>query len=236
MNTTGQRIKKAMADKGVKASQLASAVKATKGAVSQWVNDLSTPSSNNLMKIARYLGVSAGWLMGDDASTTYKDQPQANATVINDSMAPWDSSTPVDDDEVEVPFHNDVELAAGSGSLLTKENKGPRLRFSRSTLRRRGVSHHNVVCVTIHGSSMEPVLPDGCTVGIDTGDKNVSDGRIYALRQGDMVRIKALYRLPNGGLRLRSYNHDEYPDEEYRRPESGSIVIIGRVFWYSVLI
>lgn len=84
---------------------------------------------------------------------------------------------------------------------------------------------------------MEPVLPDGSTVGVDKGKTSVKDGDMYVLRHGDHLRVKLLYRLPRGGIRLRSFNHDEHPDEEY--PQAAmieeEIEIIGRVFWYSVL-
>ncbi|MEE5082072.1 hypothetical protein V2K58_21335 [Pseudomonas alliivorans] len=51
------------------------------------------------------------------------------------------------------------------------------------------------------------------------------------------MRVKMLYKLPSGGIRMRSFNREEYPDEEYseRRIELEEIKIIGRVFWYSVL-
>ena len=84
---------------------------------------------------------------------------------------------------------------------------------------------------------MEPQLPDGSTVGVNTADKKIVDGKIYAIKHGDMIRIKVLYTLPNGGLRLKSFNHDEHPDEIYTfaQREEQQIEVIGRVFWSSVL-
>ncbi|MCY1309102.1 HTH-type transcriptional regulator PrtR [compost metagenome] len=58
------------------------------------------------------------------------------------------------------------------------------------------------------------------------------DGKVYALKDDGMLRVKVLYRLPGGKVRLRSYNRDEYDDEER---ELAEIMIIGRVFWSSVL-
>ena len=84
---------------------------------------------------------------------------------------------------------------------------------------------------------MAPVLPDGSTVGVDTGSTVVRDGKIYAINQNGHLRIKMLHRLPDGGIRLRSFNREEYPDEEYtlNDMEDKEITIIGRVFWSSVL-
>ena len=84
---------------------------------------------------------------------------------------------------------------------------------------------------------MEPVIPDGNTVGIDKGKTSVRDGDLFALRHNNQLRVRMLYRLPIGGLRMRSFNRDEHPDEEYsdERIKAENIEILGRVFWYSVL-
>jgi len=41
--------------------------------------------------------------------------------------------------------------------------------------------------------------------------------------------------LPGGGVRLRSYNREEYPDENYTNTEVEGLKILGRMFWSSVL-
>jgi phage repressor protein C with HTH and peptisase S24 domain len=85
---------------------------------------------------------------------------------------------------------------------------------------------------------MEPVLPHGSTVGVDQGCTTVTDGKMYALNHGGQLRVKTLYRLPGGGIRMRSYNREEHPDEEYSATEliKNEIIVIGKVFWYSVLL
>jgi phage repressor protein C with HTH and peptisase S24 domain len=61
---------------------------------------------------------------------------------------------------------------------------------------------------------------------------------MYAINHGGQLRVKTLYRLPGGGVRMRSYNREEHPDEEYIAEEmiAKEIIIIGKVFWYSVLL
>ena len=83
---------------------------------------------------------------------------------------------------------------------------------------------------------MEPVLPDGATVAINTGNTEIKDGKIYALDHEGMARVKIVYRLPGGGIRLRSFNTDEFPDEFYHGEESNKIRVVGAVFWYGVTI
>jgi phage repressor protein C with HTH and peptisase S24 domain len=60
---------------------------------------------------------------------------------------------------------------------------------------------------------------------------------MYALDHGGQLRVKTLYRLPGGGIRMRSYNRDEHPDEEYTPQDmlEKEIAVLGRVFWSSAL-
>ncbi|EFA29286.1 prophage LambdaSo, transcriptional regulator, Cro/CI family [Haemophilus influenzae HK1212] len=108
-----------------------------------------------------------------------------------------------------------------------------KLRFSKATLRKQGVQYENAVCVIADGNSMEPVIPDGTTVGIDLGNKTIRDGKIYAINHGGLLRIKLLYNMPNEQVKIRSYNTEEHPDEI---AELQDISVLGKVFWYSVLL
>ncbi len=150
----------------------------------------------------------------------------------------WDDDTPLDDDEVYVPFLKEVELSAGSGRTAVHQSHKQKLRFGKMTLRRQNVQANEAVCVTVNGNSMEPVLPHGSTVGVDQGCTTITDGKMYALNHGGQLRVKTLYRLPGGGIRMRSYNREEHPDEEYSAIEllKNEIIVIGKVFWYSVLL
>ena len=79
---------------------------------------------------------------------------------------------------------------------------------------------------------MEPRLHDGDTVAINTAEKSIRDGKIYAILHNGMLRIKRLYNMPDGGIRLRSDNTEEYPEEIVSKEEAErSIEILGRVFW-----
>lgn len=160
-----------------------------------------------------------------------------DSSKILGSVDAWDDDTAIKDDEVSLRFLKSVEGAAGSSGHNDEYDNGYRLRFSRRTLRRLGITPEKAICIVVSGNSMEPQLPNGSTVGIDTDNKAVVDGKIYAIRHDGMVRIKVLYRLPGGGLRVRSFNSDEYEDENYTMEQvhQEHISIIGRVFWSSVL-
>jgi len=150
----------------------------------------------------------------------------------------WDDDTPVADDEVSIAFLRQVELAAGSGRFAIEESERAKLRFGKRSLRHNGVEFDQAKCVTVRGESMLPVLRDGATVGVNVGKRSleeVIDGDLYALNHNGQLRVKQLYRLASG-IRLRSFNRDEYPDEDYDYGdlEDEQLVILGHVFWWGM--
>lgn len=179
--------------------------------------------------------------MENNMPAFYLDTPQSKETKnISSNIKElgsfdlWDRNTPLNSDEVAVPFYQDVRLSAGNGFADDiADYNNFKLRFSKATLRKQGVQFENAVCVIADGNSMEPVIPDGTTVGIDLGNKTIRDGKIYAINHGGLLRIKLLYNMPNEQVKIRSYNSDEHPDEI---AELQDISVLGKVFWYSVLL
>ncbi|MFD2177785.1 S24 family peptidase [Veronia pacifica] len=237
MSKLAQKIKLRMSELGINQQELAELVGLSQVSVHKLVSG-KTGSTTKIFEIAKALQCDPSWLVGDEDVPVEinhtKSAAESNAN-WSGGIETWDDSTPLRDDEVEIPFLNEVELSAGNGAVCSKEYEGPKLRFSKATLRRGNIQQENVVCVNISGNSMEPVMPNRATVGVDTGEKYVVDGDIYAIDHDGLLRIKILQNLPGGGLRLRSFNSDEYPDENYDAESRKLIRIIGRIFWYSVL-
>ncbi|HCN47056.1 MAG TPA: peptidase [Pseudomonas sp.] len=209
--------------------------------VNDWLSGKTkTIEGQNLLLAAEFLKVTPMWLAtgkGAMRKTEGSVTPASNATMLG-PISVWDDETPLDDDEVYVPFLKEVELSAGSGRTVIEKSSTRKLRFGKLTLRNQGVQFDQAVCVTVRGNSMEPVLPDGSTVGVDKGSTAVKDGKMYAVDHGGELRVKTLYRMPGGGLRFRSFNQDEHPDEEYSAEDLAekNISVLGKVFWYSVLL
>lgn len=200
-------------------------------------------TSGKLPEIATALGLTVEQLVSGDFGggpvTLVRETEKASESVTAYSLGhidAWDSSTPLGEDEVELPLFREVELAAGSGCTQVQENHGAKLRFAKSTLRRKGIDQSHAACCFVSGDSMDPVLPDGSTVGVDTAAKQIVDGKMYAIDHGGLLRVKYLYRIPGGGIRIRSANRDEYPDEDLTPDQLEHFRVIGRVFWYSVLL
>jgi phage repressor protein C with HTH and peptisase S24 domain len=193
-----------------------------------------------LLKLAKALGFNASEvsprLMSTVASVQSSERIQPS--VLMSDIKPWDDNTPLDDDEVYVPFLREVELAAGSGRFVIEESDSARLRFFKKDLRHNSVQFSNAKCVVVSGNSMLPVLRDGATVGINVGKSSLGDivdGDMYAINHSGQLRVKQVYRLPTG-IRLRSFNRDEHPDEDYTFAEiqEQQIAILGHVFWWGM--
>ncbi|ASD87965.1 helix-turn-helix transcriptional regulator [Salmonella enterica subsp. diarizonae] len=226
------RIREARSIANMTQDALAKRLKLTKSTISQWESGMTTPNGKNLINLAEALNVSPEWLL--TGGTPTPKELTSNARVEG-GFSVWDSATPLEDDEVEIPFYQEIELSAGNGTYVDLNRSGGKLRFARSTLRKAGVDAGCAACVSIHGNSMEPVLPDGAVVGVDTSKKSIKDGQMYAIDHEGLLRVKLVYRLP-GGIRIRSFNRDEYADEEYFQQDANKIRVIGQVFWYSVLL
>lgn len=231
MNTLAERLQFAMDKMGKNQVELAALAGTSQVTISNILNGV-TKSPRNGLQIAKALKISPEWLLNGTGDMV---QPQIKSNVAETgSFDLWDCNTPLNDDEVEVPLFQEVRLAAGNGfadDIMDYNNF--KLRFSRATLRRQGVQYENAVCVVADGNSMEPVIPDGTTVGIDLGNKTIRDGKIYAINHGGLLRIKLLYNMPNNQIKIRSYNTDEYDDEIASLDD---VSVIGKVFWYSVLL
>lgn len=217
-------VKDRMKELGISQEKLAEKINCTQGAVGHWLNgrrkaDLET--INTILKAIDLPPLGIGLV-----------NTPINAASTQVSV--YDEETPLEDDEIDLPLIKDIELSAGQGRIASSEIKTKaKIRFSKTDLIKQGVSFNYAVCVPVSGNSMEPVIPNKATVGIDTANTNIVDGKIYAVViENELARVKQLYRLPNNKVRLRSFNRDEYEDEEYSLDD---IRVVGKVFWSSVL-
>ncbi|TDX30790.1 phage repressor protein C with HTH and peptisase S24 domain [Modicisalibacter xianhensis] len=186
-----------------------------------------SPSKNIGDRMARHIeacfGKPKGWMDTEHSRN--------NELVLHETEIVEDEG-PAGPDEVDLPCFREVEFDMGSGRTQVVENGGHTMRFSLARLSRAGVNPGNAACATAVGTSMEPTINDGSPVAIDKGTTHIIDGKIYALDHGGMLRIKRLYRLPLGNVRLVSDNEVEHPEEVHSLMGPDAPRIIGRVFWW----
>ena len=223
------RIKQRMQALGMKrAAELVKATGVSKGTVSQWLSDSSDPTGPNLLKLAKVLGVHPDWLLTGDG-------PEPNAIESKLVAVEWESSSQDKDEFITVPLI-DVELSAGDGSSAIVEVEKYELPFRRYTLNKQGVSPNCIKVARVVGRSMSPVLNDGDVVGIDTSKTKIVDGDTYAIRDGELLRVKMLIERHDGGLLIRSFNNEEFPDEILTKDQRlERVTVLGRVWWSSKL-
>lgn len=205
MNEVRDRIIQRMNELGLKQADLVTRLNVSKGAVSKWVSGLNTPNSTILPQLADALETTPSWLINGTQNL------KNDVSII--PIEAWDSDTPLDIDEVEIPFFKDFSFACGSGSIGTAmANEKRKLRMSKLTLRNRAIEQRNAIATLASGDSMTPTIKDGDTIHIDLGRKNIKDGKIFALCHGGLFMAKRLYNLPMGGVRIVSDNSAEYPE------------------------
>lgn len=151
-------------------------------------------------------------------------QPEVRSPVLV-----YDPEDGVADDMVLVP-ESRIEFAGGDGRInyeLVDEHEPATYR--RAWFQKYGINPDHVRRFRVSGDSMEPLLFARDTILVNLDETEVIDGRLYALRYGDQLRVKYLSKRIDGTLVLRSVN-PSYKDEEVSAELANEhITIIGRV-------
>ena len=225
MDTLAARLKIAREKKGLSQAQLADMIGLSQQSVAKIENG-ETLQPRKIKEIAKALDVSQKWLQ-----LGIEENGVISSYVVEElEEAKLDPAVFAD-----IPVL-DIELSAGNGcEAEIVESIVDSFPLRRADLRKAGVSPTNAGIVKIWGNSLLPVLNNGDHVAVDMSQsKPIRDGDLYALRDGVLLRVKVLINQPDGGLMLRSFNKEEYPDEVLNFNERRSrIHVIGRVFWSS---
>ena len=138
------------------------------------------------VRAAEELGVSLDYLVG------LTDDPTP-AAQRNSDPAPAATNTAVDagSDRSARPVDVlEVMACAGDGIEAYDETPAGVLWFRADWLLKHRVSPKQCQVITVRGESMEPTLPDGCSILVDRSRKELQPRRIYVLRNEDGVVVK----------------------------------------------
>ena len=123
-----------------------------------------------------------------------------------------------------------IAFSAGSGRIqyeLIEDSEPAAYRLS--WFHKHKINPDRVRRFQVAGDSMIPLLFPGDIILVNTEETNVVDGRLYAMRYGDELRVKYLSRRLDGALILRSVN-PAYRDEDVSAEVANEhIAVIGRV-------
>lgn len=146
------------------------------------------------------------------------------------NVSAYDVDDPLPDDMVLIP-ESRIEFSAGPGKQACfdlVEDSEP-ASYRRDWFQKYGINPDKVMRFRVSGRSMEPMLYARDTILVNTGETNIVDGKLYAIRYGDELRVKYLWRRLDGTLTLHSVNPD-YKDEEVPADLAAEhITVIGRV-------
>ena len=121
-----------------------------------------------------------------------------------------------------------VEVAAGAGAVnLDEAPETGRLFFRRNWLDRNGIDLTQCVVIKVRGESMEPTLPDGCSILVDRARTRRRAGRMFVIDTEDGLIVK---RLGKSGRRwLLVSDHPSWEPAPW--PQEAEV--IGEVRWAS---
>ena len=156
-----------------------------------------------------------------------KARAQAPTYDIAEVRADYESSNS-DRSPVEVM---EVASAAGVGAEVFDETPVGLLWFRNDWLKRHSIDPKQSNIISVRGPSMEPTLPDGCSILVDRKRREPQEGRIYVMRTEEGLVVKRLGLDEEGRWEIRR----DSPDWRIT-PMSPVTEIIGEVRWYAVTV
>ena len=150
---------------------------------------------------------------------------QAPVQAIAESRTDYDPSNyePLDRSPVRLV---EVASAAGMGAEVYDETPVGLLWFRNDWLQSHSIDPEQSNIISVRGASMEPTLPDGCSVLVDRKRREPHEDRIYVMRTEEGLVVKRLGLDEEGRWEIRS----DCPDWR-ATPMSPGTEIIGEVRW-----
>ena len=149
-----------------------------------------------------------------DTRPVAETKPGYNLDEANDQNGIW--NLPV----------REVRPAAGSGADVFGEEVVGYVPFRADWLKERSIDPVQADIVQVSGPSMEPTLPDGCSILVDRNRRELQPKCIYVLRNEDGLVVKRLDKDEKGRWLVVSDNPDWPP-----APLLYGTDIIGEVRW-----
>lgn len=229
-STLKQRMAELQALKpGISKSDLARAAGVKAPSVSDWFSGKTKEiKSAPALAVAALYGVNVLWL------TQGKGPRDAHERADGESILAIHPDDELPPETVSIPEHQ-IKFSGGNGTSVIdyelSEDAEPAT-YRLSWLQRNKLSAARLRRFKVSGQSMEPLLFHGDTVLVNLAENSLEhliDGKVYAIRYGDELRVKRLFRRLDGTLILRSDN-EAFKDEEVPPMlVEKHITIIGRV-------
>jgi phage repressor protein C with HTH and peptisase S24 domain/DNA-binding XRE family transcriptional regulator len=221
--------------------------------VSNYERGLREPKIDDVRKIAKAINVDIHDLISydivfknEDGSNVYVQAKYSAPGMVSDHdalqyLTPSNIRPVTSSDSQDEILKNDyvflslldVRLAGGNGSISHDAEEQKPQAFRRDWLQQLKFNEKDLVCMIAHGNSMEPRISENDSLLIDLNQKDIKDGKIYAIRMNHDLKVNRLFNKLNGGIRIVSDSSlkVEFPDIDVGLSELDYIEIIGRVVW-----
>lgn len=231
-----ERLKQIRAAKGLSLQEVANRVDVARQTVHEWETGKSSPRMERIEMLARALQVSQSDLLDGEAPLVSEPifkysarEPEVSYSTLQPILA-WEHPEDLPEGEFVMVPRLGVKLSAGNGheQVEIEFGKVTPQAFRAAWVREKRLRPNKLAAMTASGNSMEPGIFNGDSLLVDTSQTEVLDGKVYALWYDGGERVKRLFRLPGGGLRIKSDNSD-HPTVEVPQDQLEHVRILGRV-------
>lgn len=180
------------------------------GTIRRWEQGINEPDIESLVKLAKLYGVTTDTLLG----TSFADP-----SVIGIKPVPSESYAPL------------VGRIAAGTPLEAIEMDGEQQWVDPSVLD----GHPGGFFLTVSGDSMNLRYPDGCMVYIDKNDREIENGKCYAvLVNGDDATLKQVFKAGDTIVLHPMSSNPEHKDRSIDTKDSDApfFSVVGRACWY----
>lgn len=147
--------------------------------------------------------------------------PAANA--LEDAAAP---AKEIEFPDARLVAVRELAAAAGGGAADMDETITGYVGFRRNWLERHALDPAQCSVIGVMGESMEPTLPEDCSILVDHRRRQRRSGRIYAVRAGGGLVVKRAVEAAAGVWSMVS-DHPSWPPA----PWPADAAVVGEVMW-----
>ena len=231
MRISGTRIRTSRKLRGLSQTQLAKMAGTSCSQISMVELDQSGTSLRTAMAIAKALGTSMDYLVSwaDEPTPVREIAYELKTKIARIRDLEEGHAEPLDPNWHEHVGINELDTTVGADSTVGDERITRRVKFPYPWLRKHGLRAHMCRIIRVAGEAMEPTIPDGCSILINTASTERQDGRIFVVRIGDELLVRRLVHDPEPGWLLFSDNPNKATRPTVPWPEEATIV--GEVKW-----
>lgn len=197
-----------------------------------------TERPQGLLALSRAYACDPDWLDTGDGLAPWEQENAGSDTKTpavgrRSTLQPilaWEHLDDLPEGEFVLIPRLDVRLSAGGGREQVEivfVEKQPQA-FRADWIRKKHLKPKKLASMTADGDSMEDRIQHGDALVVDTSQTDIVDGKVYAIWYDGGERVKRLFRLPGGGLRIQSDN-PRHPTIEVAPAATEHVRIIGRI-------